>query len=177
MLQHFIVLSEPLVNFIVVFELLSFEVLGILLDLTVEHVSLEIVLLVVLHQIDGVVDNLLLLFELAWMDNHQILTEVQLAHILAQTAVHRQGQRQLLLHLLLQVPRHLVLKQLLPTDPLLGVGLQHLPDQLLAHLRDGVYGSREVKVLLVDHDLQLVDVFGVVGRPVYPKKYLPKSIQ
>ena len=62
-------------------------------ELSVEHVSFEVLLFVVFDQINSIVDNLFLLPELTRMNYHQILTEIQFAHILTQTAIHSQSQR------------------------------------------------------------------------------------
>lgn len=70
-----------------------------------------------------------------------------------------------------------MLEKLLPTHAVLGVGPEHLSDELLAHVRDVVDGSREVEVFLVNHDLELVDVLGVIWWSELEGSYLPKSIQ
>ena len=111
------------------------------------------------------------------MNYHQVLVQVQLAHIFTETAVHGESQRQLLLHLFLYVVVDLMREQLLPADPVLGVGPQHSLYQGFTHLADAVDGPWELYVLLADHLLQLVDVFGVVGRPELKQKHLPNSIQ
>jgi hypothetical protein len=139
--------------------------------------TLEIVLLAVLHQVDRVLDHLLFLPELRRVDYHQILAQVQLAHVFRQTAVHRERQRQLLLHLFLDVAGHLVLEQLLPTESFLGVCFEHPSNEVFAHLRDVIDGSREVEIFLSNHCLEFVDVLGIIGRSAWWRSYLPNSIQ
>ena len=90
-------------NLVVVFELGTLEVLRVVFELAVEQVALEVVLLVVLDQPHGVVDQFLPLPELAGVDDDQILAEVQLADILREGPVHGQIQGQFSLNLLLQV--------------------------------------------------------------------------
>lgn len=57
-----------------------------------------------------------------------------------------------------------MLEEFFPAEPVLGIGPQHLLDQLLRHVGNGVDGAREVVVLLVYHYFQLVYVLRVVGR-------------
>lgn len=163
-LQHLVVLPQTLAHLVVVFELGTLEVLGVVFELAVEQVALEVVLLVVLDQPHGVVDQFLPLPELAGVDDDQILAEVQLADILREGPVHGQSQGQLSLNLLLQVSGDFMLEEFLPAEAVFGIGPQHLFDQLFRHIRNGVDGSREVVVLLVYHYFELVDVLGVVGR-------------
>ena len=87
-LQLLIILSQPLTNFIIIGNFSSFDVLVILFDLAIEHISFELIFLVIFDEANRIVNNLLLFFELAGMNDHQILAQVQFAHILAETAVH-----------------------------------------------------------------------------------------
>lgn len=178
LVDQLLVFCLGLVDLVVVLELLALHVLVGLLDLAVVDGAFEVLLLAaLLHQVHRVLHHLLLLAELAGVDDHQVLVQVQLAYVFAETAVHRQRQRELLLHLLLDVPGDLVLEELLPAEAFLGVGLEHAPDEVLAHVGDVVDGPGEVEVLLGDHGLELIDVFGVVRRPGLRESYLPKSIQ
>lgn len=140
------------------------EVFLVFFYLAIDHVPLELVLFVVTNQFDGIVHNLLLFPELTRMDDDKILAEVQFADIFTQAAIHGESQRQFLLHLLLQETSDLMLEKFLPTHSFLGIGLQHLSDQILAHVGDVVDCPREVDVLLVDHHLEFIDVLGVEWR-------------
>ena len=166
-LKLLIILSQPLTNFIIVGNFTSFYVLVALLNLSIEHISFEIIFLVVFDKTNRVVNDLLLFFELAGVDDDQILAQVQFAHILAETTVHGQGKGQFLLHLLLKVAGDFMLEELLPAHSIFGVGPEHLPDELFAHVGDVVDSSREVKIFLVDHNFEFVDVFGVEGGSGY----------
>ena len=172
-----IIFSQTLANFVIVGDLPAFYVLVALLNLAIEHISFELIFLVVFDEANRVVDNLFFFLELTWVDDHQILAQVQFAHVLAETAVHGEGERQFLLHLLLEVAGDLMLEKLLPAHSIFGVGPEHLPDELFAHVGDVVDGSGEVKILLVYHNFQLIYVFGVEGGSGYGESYLPKSIQ
>lgn len=79
--QHLVVLPQTLAHLVIVLELSTLEVLGAIFELPVEQVALEVVLLVVLDQSHGVVDQFLPLPELAGVDDDQILAEVQFADI------------------------------------------------------------------------------------------------
>lgn len=57
-----------------------------------------------------------------------------------------------------------MLEELLPTQPLFGVGPQHPLNEGLAHFGYVVNGPRKLEVFLGDHSLELIDVLGVVGR-------------
>jgi hypothetical protein len=92
LIDQFFVLSHHIIHLIIVLQLLSLHPLIVLLDLTVVDGALEIVLLAVLHQVDRVVDHLLFLPELRRVDDHQVLIEVQFAHIFGEAAVHGEGQ-------------------------------------------------------------------------------------
>ena len=70
-----------------------------------------------------------------------------------------------------------MLEELFPAHSVFGVGPEHLPDELFAHVGDVVDGSGEIEILLVDHNFQLIDIFGVEGGSRYGEGYLPKSIQ
>ena len=72
----FIILSQPLTNFIIVGNLTSFYVLVVFLNLSIEHISFEIIFFVVFDKTNRIVDDLLLLFELAGVDDDQILAQV-----------------------------------------------------------------------------------------------------
>ena len=60
-----------------------------------------------------------------------------------------------------------MLEEFFPTDALLRIGFEHSLDQLFAHLRYWVDGSREINVLFVYHHLQFIDIFCVAGRSQY----------
>ena len=70
-----------------------------------------------------------------------------------------------------------MLEELLPAHSIFGVGPKHLPYELFAHVGYVVDSSGEVKILLVDHNFEFIDVFGVEGGSGYGERYLPKSIQ
>ena len=70
-----------------------------------------------------------------------------------------------------------MLEELLPAHSVFGVGPEHLSDKLFAHVGYVVDGSREIKILLIDHNFQFIDIFGVEGGSGYEEGYLPKSIQ
>lgn len=133
--QDLLVFGGLLVEFAVVVQVfpLDFQLLVAGLNLLLEA-ALELLLLLVLDDVDCVVDHILSLLELAGVDDNQVLVQVELAHVLGDLAGHGEGEVQLLLHLLLQVVVDGVVEQLFPADALLGLGLQHLPDQPLAHL-------------------------------------------
>lgn len=57
-----------------------------------------------------------------------------------------------------------MLEQLFPADSFLGVGLQHPFNEVLTHVRDVVDTAGEIKVLLVYHGLQLIDILCVIRR-------------
>ena len=56
-----------------------------------------------------------------------------------------------------------MLEELLPAHSIFGVSPEHLPDELFAHVGDVVDSSREVKIFVVDHNFEFVNIFGVEG--------------
>lgn len=87
-LKLLIVVSKAFFNLVVIVQLPSLDVLIGFLDLAIEDVALEVILFDVFYHVYYVVDDLLLLLELTWVDYHQVLTQVQLTDVFAQTAVH-----------------------------------------------------------------------------------------
>lgn len=55
-----------------------------------------------------------------------------------------------------------MLEKFLPTHTILGIGFEHLSNELFAHVGYIIDGSWEIKVFLVDHNLELVDVLGII---------------
>lgn len=74
LVDQLLVLSYGVIDLVVVLELLALHVLVGLLDLPVVDGALEVLLLAaLLHQVHRVLHHLLLLAELAGVDDHQVL--------------------------------------------------------------------------------------------------------
>lgn len=93
LVDQLLVLSLGVIHLVVVLELLTLHVLISLLDLPVVDSPLEVLLLAaLLHQVHRVLHHFFFLAELAGVDDHQVLVEVQLAYVFAETTIHGEGQ-------------------------------------------------------------------------------------
>jgi hypothetical protein len=123
------VLGDYVVDFVVVFQLISFDVFVVLFYGAVDHVALEIVLLVAFFdEVDGVLHGFFFLAEFAGVDDHEVLVEVEFADVVAEAAHHGEGERELLFHFLFDVAVDFVLEEVLPTHAVFGVGFEHFAD-------------------------------------------------
>ena len=164
LVQDFLVFSHP-VHLAIVTDLLSLDAQSLLIRLDgFPHATLEVLLLAVADDPSSVVDDVLLLLELAGVDDDQILLQVQLADVIGDFSLHGQGETEFVPHLVLHVGVDGVLEQFLPAEPVLRVALQHLPDQFLVQFGDAVYLAGKLDVLSQDDTLELDHVAGIEWR-------------
>lgn len=81
LVKNFLVFGDC-IKFAIIIDLLPFngQILLSGTNLFLEP-TFKVLLLAIIYDIDCIIDNILLFLELAWMDNDQVLVQVELAHI------------------------------------------------------------------------------------------------